>query len=136
MNAWTSPFVSLAPQALSQPILPGWVFGTSINVTEENSSSPETERAVVAAHSYGQQLGRAIDVLGELVRRQPPAVRDTPPVRDFIELSNNIDAIKARQAASQVRQAIPRLAELRQRDPGEYERLAAELRQVLAAPDG
>ena len=40
----TASLPSLAPQALSQPILPGWLFANSINVTEENSSSPETER--------------------------------------------------------------------------------------------
>lgn len=136
MNAWTSPLVSLAPQALTQPILPGWTFGTAINVTEENSSSPQTERAVVAEHSYGQQLGRIIDVLGELIEQQPPEVRDTQPVRDFTKLSDDINAIKARQAARQIRQAIPRLAELRQRNPGEYRQLAAELRQALADQEG
>lgn len=136
MNAWTSPLVSLAPQALNQPILPDWVFANSISVTDENSSSPETERAVVAAHSYGQQLGRIIDVLGELVRQQPPGALGARSVREFTELSDDINRIKARQAARQVRRAIPGLAELKQRDRDEYERLAAELRRVLAGPEG
>lgn len=136
MSAWASPLVSLAPQALSQPILPGWTFGNSISVTEENSSSPETERAVVAEHSYGQQLGRIIDVLGELVEQQPPEVRGTAPVRDFTRLRDQIDTIKARQAARQIRQAISRLDDLKRRHPGKYEQLAAELRGVLAGHSG
>jgi hypothetical protein len=136
MNAWASPAVSLAPQALSQPILPGWVFGTSINVTEQNSSSPETERAVVSEHSYGQQLGRIIDVVGELVRQQPAGALDPRSVRDFTEMSDDIDTIKARLAATQIRQAIARLADLKQRHPDEYRQLAAELEAVLAGQEG
>ena len=70
-GAGTSSFPSFAPQALNQPILPGWLFANSINVTEENSSSPETEQEIVAAHSYGQQLGRIMDVVDELIRNEP-----------------------------------------------------------------
>ena len=44
MYAGAIPFPSVAPQVLAQPILPGWLFANNINVTEENSSSPETER--------------------------------------------------------------------------------------------
>ena len=35
MYARAIPFPSLAPQALTQPILPGWLVGNNINVTEE-----------------------------------------------------------------------------------------------------
>ncbi len=35
------------------PVLPGWLFANNINVTEEYSSSPKTERRIVTAHSYG-----------------------------------------------------------------------------------
>src|SRR5512145_2677242 len=48
---------SVAPDSLTQPILPGWTFGNVITVTERNSSAPETERAIVAEESYGRQLG-------------------------------------------------------------------------------
>ena len=67
MYARVNPFISLAPQVLTQPILPGWLFANSINVTEENSASPGTEQAIVAKYSYGRQLGRIVDVLGELI---------------------------------------------------------------------
>jgi len=85
---------SLAPQELSQPILPGWLFANSISVTEENSRSPETERDIVAAHSYGQQLGRIIDVVDELIRERPAGAPDSGPVREFARLKDDIEAIK------------------------------------------
>jgi hypothetical protein len=130
-SAGTSSLPSFAPQALSQPILPGWLFANSINVTEENSSSPETEREIVAAHSYGQQLGRIIDVLDELIRKQPAGSLGARPVREFAQLRNDIETIKARQAAKRVEQMINDLAGMKRRDPDEYQRLATELRKVL-----
>jgi hypothetical protein len=126
-----SPFPSSAPQELDQPILPGWMFANSINVTEANSSSPETEREIVAAHSYGQQLGRIMDVLDELIRNQPAGSLSARAVHDFDELKNDIDKIKARQAARRAEQMITDLAAVKRRDAEEYQRLAAELRKVL-----
>ena len=126
-----SPFLSLAPQALNQPILPGWLFANSINVTEENSSSPETEEDIVAKHSYGQQLGRITDVIDELLKERPAGAPDTRPVREFVKLRNDIEAIKARQAAKRAEQMISDLAGMKQSNPGEYQHLAAELRKFL-----
>jgi hypothetical protein len=103
-GAWPSSVPSFARQALSQPILPGWLFANSINVTEENSSSPETERDIVAVHSYGQQLGRIIDVLDELIKERPAGAPDARPVREFAKLKNDIETIKARQAARRATQ--------------------------------
>jgi hypothetical protein len=135
-GAGTSPFPSFAPQALSQPILPGWLFANSINVTEENSSSPETEREIVAAHSYGQQIGRIMDVLDELIRKQPAGSLGARSVREFAELRNDIETIKARQAAKRAEQMTTDLAAIKRRDPDEYRRLAAELRKVLEEDSG
>jgi hypothetical protein len=98
MGEWASPSVSLAPQSLYQPILPGWLFANTINVTEENSSSPETERQIVAAHSYGQQLGRLIDIVDELIKKPAGADLDAHAVREFAELRNDIEKIKANVA--------------------------------------
>jgi hypothetical protein len=130
-GAWPGAFPSLAPQELSQPILPGWLFANSISVTEENSRSPETERDIVTVHSYGQQLGRIIDVVDELIRERPAGAPDSGPVREFARLRDDIEAIKARQAAKRAEQVISDLAGMKRRDPGEYQRLAAELRKFL-----
>ena len=127
-----APLPSLAPQALSQPILPGWLFANSINVTEENSSSPQTERDIVTRYSYGRQLGRIIDVLGELIERWPDGVPDDPSVQRFAELRDDIEKIKTRGIV----RAVSELAEMKQRNPDEYARLAPKLREILEAdPD-
>ena len=103
-------------------------------VSEENSSSPETERKIVAAHSYGQQLGRIMDVLDELIRKQPTGSPVARPVREFAELRYDIETIKARQAAKRTEQGITDLAAMKRRDPDEYQRLAAETeRKIVAA---
>lgn len=128
MYARAIPFSSLAPQVLTQPILPGWLVGNSINVTEENSSSPETEREIVTRYSYGRQLGRVIDVLGDLIEKWPGGAPDEPSVRRFAELRSDIEQIKAER----ITRAISDLAEMKQRNPGEYERLAPKLQEILA----
>ena len=132
MYARAIPFPSLAPQVLTQPILPGWLVGNNINVTEENSSSPETEREIVAKYSYGRQIGRVIDVLGDLIERWPGGAPDDTSVQRFAELRDDIEEIKAERIV----RAISDLAEMKQRNPGEYERLAPRLRVILEAGPG
>lgn len=137
ISAWTNPPVSanppvsLAPQTLSQAILPGWLFANTVNVTEANSSSPETERQIVAAHSYGQQLGRILDVVNELIAERPAGASDVQSIRDFESLWRDIEKIKLRPAVRRIEQAITDLAEVKQQDPSAYQRLAAGLRSIL-----
>jgi hypothetical protein len=123
------PLPSLAPQALSPPILPGWRFANSISVTVENFSSPQTERDIVARYGYGRQLGRVIDVLGELIERWPGGAPDDPAVRRFAELRNEIEKIKTQGIV----RAVSELAEMKQRIPDEYARLAPKLREIRDA---
>src|SRR5215472_9297755 len=132
MYAQATPFPSLAPQVLTQRILPGWLVGNNINVTEENSSSPETEREIVAKYSYGRQLGRVIDVLGDLIDRWPGGAPDDSPVQRFAELRDDIEELKAERIV----RAISDLAEMKQRNPDEYERLAPRLQGILEAGPG
>jgi hypothetical protein len=132
MYARAVPFPSLAPQVLTQPILPGWLVANNINVTEENSSSPETEREITTKYSYGRQLGRVIDVLGDLIEKWPGGTPNDPSVERFAELRDDIEAIKAER----ISRAIDDLAEMKQRNPDEYERLAPRLQEILkAGPD-
>jgi hypothetical protein len=127
-----APLPSLAPQALSQPILPGWLFANSINVTGENSSSPQTEHDIVTRYSYGRQLGRIVDVLGELIERWPGGAPDDPSVQRFAELRDDIEKIKTQGIV----RAVSQLADMKQRNPDEYARLAPKLREILEAdPD-
>jgi hypothetical protein len=129
MYARVNPFISLAPQVLTQPVLPGWLFANSINVTEENSASPGTEQAIVAKYSYGRQLGRIVDVLGELIDKWPGGAPDSSPVRQFAKLRDEIEEIKTKQIVH----AISDLAEMKDRNPDEYERLVPKLQEILKA---
>jgi len=136
MNEWASHSVSLAPQTLSQPILPGWLFANTINVTEENSSSPETERQIVAEHSYGQQLGRVLDAVNELIAERPADAPDVPAIRDFTQLRRDVEKIKMQSAVRRIEQAITELDEMKKQRCDEYERLAARLRNILESQPG
>lgn len=132
MDAMGKQSVSFAP---GQSILPGWLFANSISVTEQNSSSPETERNIVAAHSYGQQLGIMMDAVAELVaesvERQPKPVQEVKAFRDFEKLHHEIDAIKTEGTIHRTRRLIDELAKLKDRDRDEYNRVAAILRNSL-----
>ena len=121
---------SFAPQALYQPILPGWLLANTVNVTEENSSSPETERQIVAAHSYGQQLGRVIDVVSDLIAERPAGAPDLRSIQEFTKLRRDIEQTKAQSAAQRIERAIADLARLKHQYPDEYRHLATKLGSV------
>jgi len=123
--------VVAAPQNLLQPILPGWVFGSVTNITEQNSSAPDTEREIVAAHSYGRQLGRVMDALALLVSDLPKAKQDQEAFEEFAKIRREIDDIKANAAARRLNRIAADLATLKETKSDEYERLAALLREVL-----
>ena len=64
MRLWL-PWISLAPQELSQSINPGWILG-SVVVNQRNSSAPATEQAILAEESYGRQIGKLLEAVYEL----------------------------------------------------------------------
>jgi hypothetical protein len=120
-----------APQNVGQSILPGWVFGSVINVTEQNSSAPDTEREIVATHSYGRQLGRIIDALAVLIAELPKAKRDARAFDELMKLRREIDDIKSQAAARRLDRVASDLATLRETQPEEYDRVAMKLREAL-----
>jgi len=122
---------ALAPKDLQQQINPGWTFGNLISVTEQNSSSPDTERDIVAAHSYGRQLGRVIDAVAALIDELPPARQQNPAFRKLAELQDQITRIKTRSAARRLDRIAADLEELRTTDHAEYQRVAGMLRVTL-----
>ncbi len=106
-----------------------------ISVTEQNSSSPDTERDVVAAESYGRQLGRVMDALAELVSELPQSTQQKPAIKDLIALRDKIEKIKSKSAARRLDRVAADLAELRTKDASEYRRVVQELRDALATDD-
>ena len=119
-----------APRNFVQPILPGW-FGSVTNITEQNSSAPDTEREIVAAQSYGRQLGRVMDALAVVIADLPRAKQDATAFEEFAKLRREIDDIKAQAAARRLDRIAADLATLKATKPEEYERLAATLRKAL-----
>jgi hypothetical protein len=130
-NGIPDPFNLFAGQALNQPINPGWAFGNVISVTEENSSAPDTERQIVAAESYGRQLGRIIDALAVLIAERPRAAPHAKALEDVVALRRKIEEIKLHAAARRLERIGSDLALLKKENAGEYRRLAAALRQAL-----
>jgi len=123
--------VFAAPQSLVQPILPGWTIGGVVNVTEQNSSAPDTEREILAKQSYGRQLGCIMDALMILVAQQEKEGRKAPAFDKLAQLERQINGIKTQAAANRVDRLIADLATLKENDSKEFERAAAELRTAL-----
>jgi hypothetical protein len=81
---------------------------------------PAGEPGPGSADSCGRQLGRIIDVLGELIERWPDGVPDDPSVQRFAELR----VISRRSRLGALSRTIAELAEMKQRNPDEYTWLA------------
>ena len=106
-----------------------------ISVTEQYSSSPDTERDIVSAESYGRQLGRVMDALAELVNELPQSTQKKPVFKDLIALSDKIEKIKCQSATRRLDRIAADLAVLRTGDVSEYRRVVQELRDALAADE-
>jgi len=102
-----------------------------INITEQNSSAPDTEREIVAAQSYGRQLGRVMDALAVLIAGLPKEKQDATAFEEFAKIRREIDDIKAQAAVQRLDRIAADLATLKETKPEEYERLAATLRKAL-----
>jgi hypothetical protein len=118
---------------ITQPINPGWTFGNLISVTEQNSSAPDTERDIVAAESYGRQLGRVIDALVVLITDVPKSKPEEPAFAKLIELHEKIESIKVRAASRRLDRFVADLTALRTANSTEYQRVKTELQQTLSA---
>ncbi len=133
LPSWASEWMKLwspGPQALSQPILPGWSFG-NVTVNAQNSSAPATEQAIVSAESYGRQIGKLLDAVCALVEAQGDA-KTVPAYAEVVKLHNRVKAIKTEAAARRIDQLRQDLALLKSTDKKAYEQQLAALRDLLA----
>src|SRR4029453_17975763 len=99
-NWWTT--LGLAPQTLTQPILPGW----AITINGVNSSAPQTEVEVVQKHSYGRQLGRMADAVQALIEDRDETLADDR-ITAFTAMKQEIDDIKLDAATPRAHQLHP-----------------------------
>jgi hypothetical protein len=121
----SAPWRGLVPQALVQPINPGWSFG-NITVNSVNSTAPDVEREIVSRHSYGRQLGRMMDALGALAEALPNTAGD-PRIEAFRKLQAQIDALKRQAAPQRLERLREELQQLKRDDPKTWERLRDSL---------
>ena len=119
--------LGLAPENLTQPILPGW----AITINGINSSAPQTEVDVLQHHSYGRQLGRMADVIQALLEERGEDASSDRRFKEFIKMKREIDDIKLGAAAARLDQVRADLAALKAARPAEYRRLRDALRGVL-----
>jgi hypothetical protein len=120
-----------APPSFEQSILPGWVFG-DVTITEQNSSAPDTERAIVGAQSYGRQLGRITDALALLIAGLPETDQHAKAFEEFARMREEVNDIKIQAASRRLDRVAADLAALKETKPEESERLAAKLRAALS----
>jgi hypothetical protein len=121
-----------APQNLEQPILPGWIFGSVVNINDQNSAAPDVEAAILRTHSYGRQLGQIADALQVLIdERKDAGGRQNDFLDKFTEMKQTIDRVKTETATARVEQLRNDLAHLKDRDRAEYDRLRAEILRAL-----
>ena len=121
--------MALAPQSLTQPINTGWTFGNLIQVTEANSSAPDTERQIVNRHSYGRQIGRVMDAVQLLLEHADAKTRADARAEDFASLQRDVQSIKQAQAAARLQRLRDELIALRRDQPEAWRELCALLRE-------
>jgi hypothetical protein len=119
--------LGLAPENLTQPILPGW----AITINGINSSAPQTEVEVLQHHSYGRQLGRMADALQALIEERGEDASSDQRFEEFTKMKREIDDIKLDAAAARIDRVRADLAALKAARPAEYRRLRDALGRVL-----
>lgn len=120
-----------APRRLDQPILPGWQFGNVV-INYDNSSSPEAEREIVSAQSYGRQIGRLMDAVCVLIAKQENEPEGAKALDDLVELHAKIKDIKLRVAERKIESLRNDLELLKNNRPDEYRTIIEKLKELLA----
>lgn len=128
MRLWL-PWISLAPQELSQSINPGWILG-SVIVNQRNSSAPATEQAILAEESYGRQIGKLLEAVYELTKDKPGSA-DNPAFRDIASLREKVERLKREAASTRIDQLRRDLELLKAFDKAAYEKKVEDLRALL-----
>jgi hypothetical protein len=123
-TSFAVPTVRFAPEKLWQPINDGWTFGNII-VNEQNSPSPNVERAISQQVSYGRQIGRISEALMALIDAAPTFMkpqdaekfRASTPITDFVELSKLVQTTKSAAAKDELQQLLHSLESLKKQFP-------------------
>jgi hypothetical protein len=120
-----------APRRLDQPILPAWQFGNVV-INYDNSSSPEAEREIVSAQSYGRQIGRLMDAVCVLIAKQENETEGAKALDDLVKLHAQIKDIKLRVAERKIESLRNDLELLKNNRRKEYCTMIEKLKELLA----
>ena len=105
-----------------------------ININTSGSGDPELERRIVEqVASYGRQLGRVLDALDVLIRRdagEQLGPEDQLVLTELQRLRREIAATKERSAAEQVDRLVGQIHALQQ-DPAANDAALRRIRQAL-----
>lgn len=130
MFPWLWPFAAtVAPDRLAQDILTGWSL---ISITENNSSSPDTERRIVAQDSYGRQIGRLMDAVCALIAERGAGAPTNAAYASLNALQKRVEAAKVEAATDRISRLRDDLALLKADDPDGYDRQVRALRDALS----
>ncbi|MFZ6644100.1 hypothetical protein ACO0LO_00150 [Undibacterium sp. TJN25] len=119
--------------ALNQPILP-LSISTVYNVTDQNSSSPDTERKILAKDSYGRQLGKLMDAVAILIEQEKKTKKslrqaDIDKLDALLALRKEIEQTKVDSAASRLDAIKADLLKLKSEDRPRYDKFMAAFRE-------
>ena len=127
---WPPINLRLAPENLTQPILPNWQFGGIIN--NQNSTAPGTEEQILAKHSYGRQIGRLLDAVSVLIAERPQGSGEDKAFKALDELKEEIDGIKRRASKRRLETLREDLERLKAtEDPEEFRSLVSEIAALI-----
>ena len=120
----------LAPESLTQPILPNPQFGWIIN--NQNSAAPNTEEQILAKYSYGRQIGRLLDAVSVLVAERPHGSCPDEAFKELAEIKKEVDAIKQRGSKRRVETLRDDLERLKATEkPEDFRALVREIAALL-----
>ncbi len=117
----SSAWPNLAPQNLTQSILPGMSL---ITVNETNSPAPDAEQRIVAQVSYGRQIGKLLEAMVALI---PESERKKQAFADILALQTQVEAAKAEAREERLKRLAADLKALKAIDPEAFSTLVKDI---------
>lgn len=114
-------------------------YGPVTYQTMESSDIGLEKEIVERVASYGRQLGRISDLLQAMIdtgalRSESLSIAQRQALEDFQSMHREIEALRWRRAGideAGIDRLRRKLADLKRRNDGEYERVARRLRELL-----
>lgn len=127
---WQFPFSGSVAQRIEPQTQ--WFF----DAIDPGAGNGRIERQAFEVASYGRQLGLLAEVLVDLAEQLPPrSVEAGESLQRIKDIQSQIEAIKARDAASLVSDVERALDRLHLHHPEAFQRLRGRIQQRLAASE-